>query len=106
VNTQHGFPKVAAMADRRAYRDPRPVGHGLVSVLYWSTTAAEATMTACVLVRLRPGRFTGCATTHFGSYPFRIEVDCAEPSVDDRPTALSMRAHNLAAVAQFGTRLL
>src|SRR5262249_59560427 len=46
------------------------------------------------------GRVYGCATTNFGGYPFRIEVDCAEPSVDDRATALSIRAHNLAAVAQ------
>jgi len=26
VNTQHGFPRVAAMADRRAYRDPVLLG--------------------------------------------------------------------------------
>src|SRR5258706_9500387 len=67
---------------------------------YWSTTAAEATMTAWRAREAEAGRVYGCATTHFGGYPFRIEVDCAEPSVDDRPTALSMRAHNLAAVAQ------
>ena len=46
------------------------------------------------------GRIYGCAATNFGGYPFRIEVACAEPSVDDRATALSIRARNLAAVAQ------
>jgi hypothetical protein len=46
------------------------------------------------------GRIYGCATTNFGGYPFRIEVECAEPSVDDRATALSIRARNLSAVAQ------
>ncbi|HKD30014.1 MAG TPA: DUF2125 domain-containing protein [Xanthobacteraceae bacterium] len=67
---------------------------------YWSTTAAEATMTAWRAHEAEAGRVYGCATTNFGGYPFRIEVDCAEPSVDDRATALSIRAHNLAAVAQ------
>src|SRR5712691_10205643 len=46
------------------------------------------------------GRIYGCATTNFGGYPFRIEVTCTEPSVDDRATALSIRARNLTAVAQ------
>jgi hypothetical protein len=67
---------------------------------YWSTTAAEATMTAWRVREAEAGRIYGCATTNFGGYPFRIEVDCAEPSVDDRATALSIRARNLAAVAQ------
>jgi hypothetical protein len=67
---------------------------------YWSTNVAEATMTAWRAHEAEAGRVYGCATTNFGGYPFRIEVDCAEPSVDDRATALSIRAHNLAAVAQ------
>jgi hypothetical protein len=67
---------------------------------YWSTNAAEATMTAWRAHEAEAGRVYGCATTNFGGYPFRIEVNCAEPSVDDRATALSIRAHNLAAVAQ------
>jgi hypothetical protein len=67
---------------------------------YWSTTAAEATMTAWRAREADGGRIYGCATTNFGGYPFRIEVECAEPSVDDRATALSIRARNLAAVAQ------
>jgi hypothetical protein len=67
---------------------------------YWSSTKAEATMTAWRTREARAGRIYGCATTNFSGYPFRIEVTCADPSVDDRATALSIRARNLAAVAQ------
>jgi len=67
---------------------------------YWSTTTAEATMAAWQAREAQAGRTYGCAATNFGGYPFRIEVTCAEPSVDDRAAALSIRAHNLAAVAQ------
>src|SRR5882672_6854530 len=67
---------------------------------YWSTTAAEATMTAWRAREAEAGRVYGCATTNFGGYPFRLEVTCTDPSVDDRATALSIRARNLAAVAQ------
>src|SRR6202030_3765243 len=67
---------------------------------YWSTTTAEATMTACRSREAEAGRLYGCASTEFGGCPFRIEVACVEPSVDDRSTALSVRARNLAAVAQ------
>jgi hypothetical protein len=67
---------------------------------YWSTVTAEATMTAWRGREAEAGRVYGCATTNFGGYPFRIEVDCSEPSVEDKATALSIRAHNLAAVAQ------
>jgi hypothetical protein len=67
---------------------------------YWSTTAAEATMSAWRAHEADAGRIYGCATTNFGGYPFRIEVECAEPSVDDRATALSIRARDLSAVAQ------
>jgi hypothetical protein len=67
---------------------------------YWSTATAEATMTAWRTREAEAGRIYGCSATNFGGYPFRIEVDCAEPSVDDRATALSVRARNLTAVAQ------
>jgi hypothetical protein len=67
---------------------------------YWSSDAAEATMVAWRAREAEAGRVYNCATTAFGGYPFRIEVNCAEPSVDDRRTALSVHAHNLAAVAQ------
>jgi hypothetical protein len=46
------------------------------------------------------GRIYACSNTRFGGYPFRIEVTCSDPSMEDRATALAMRAHNLAAVAQ------
>jgi hypothetical protein len=67
---------------------------------YWSTNVAEATMTAWRAREAEAGRIYNCATTEFGGYPFRIEVNCAEPSVDDRRTALSAHAHKLTAVAQ------
>ncbi len=67
---------------------------------YWSTSKAEATMTAWRVRESGAGRTYDCATTSFGGYPFRFEVDCSEPSVDIRRTALTLRAHNLAAVAQ------
>ena len=67
---------------------------------YWSATAAQSAITAWRAREADAGRSYDCATTGFGGYPFRIEVDCAEPSVDDRATALSIRAHRLLAVAQ------
>jgi hypothetical protein len=67
---------------------------------YWSTRTAEATMMAWRSHEAEAGRVYGCAATNFGGYPFRIEVDCTGPSVDDSATALSIRAKNLTAVAQ------
>ncbi len=67
---------------------------------YWSSGTTEATMMAWRTREAAAGRTYGCARTDVGGYPFRIEVDCAEPSVDDRRTALSVRAHGLTAVAQ------
>jgi hypothetical protein len=67
---------------------------------YWSTNRAEATMTAWRAREAAAGRVYNCATTQSGGYPFRIEVNCAQPSVDDRDTALSVRATNLSTVAQ------
>src|ERR1700756_4970194 len=51
---------------------------------YWSSSAAGATMTAWRTREAEAGRVYGCASTSFGGYPFRIEVTCTEPSVDDR----------------------
>ncbi len=67
---------------------------------YWSTNTAESTMGAWRAREAEAGRIYNCATTEFGGYPFRIEVNCADPSVDDRRIALSMRAHHLTAVSQ------
>jgi len=67
---------------------------------HWATSTAEATMTAWRAREAEAGRIYNCATTAFGGYPFRIEVNCAAPAVDDRRTALSVRAHHLTAVAQ------
>ena len=67
---------------------------------YWSSSTAEATMTAWRAREAEAGRIYGCANTSFGGYPFRIEVTCTEPAVDDRGTGQSIRARNIAAVAQ------
>lgn len=67
---------------------------------YYASTKAQDTMTAWQAHEAEAGRVYGCAKASFGGYPFRIEVDCVDPSVDDRASALSIRAHQLAAVAQ------
>jgi hypothetical protein len=76
------------------------VGLGWSAFWYWSSSTAEATMNAWRAREAEAGRVYGCASTNFGGYPFRIEVTCTEPSVDDRATAQSIRARNLTAVAQ------
>jgi len=100
VNTQDGSPKSRPWLIFVPTAIVVLLGLAWSAFWYWSTTAAEATMTAWRARETEAGRIYGCATTSFGGYPFRIEVDCAAPSVDDRATALSIRAHNLAAVAQ------
>ncbi len=67
---------------------------------FYASTKAESTMAAWQGHEADAGRTYGCSKASFGGYPFRIEVNCAEPSVDDRASSLSLRAHNLAAVAQ------
>jgi hypothetical protein len=110
VNTHDGFPK--SQSSKLAPPKSRPwlvavpaailvlLGIAWSGFWYWSTDAAETTMTAWRSREAEAGRLYNCATTAFGGYPFRLEVDCAQPSVDDRRTALSVRARNLAAVAQ------
>ena len=67
---------------------------------YYASTKAEATMTAWRAHEAEAGRIYGCADASFGGYPFRIEVACADPSVDDRAGSMSLRARHLTAVAQ------
>jgi hypothetical protein len=67
---------------------------------FYASSRAEDTMTAWRAREANAGRIYGCDNAQFGGYPFRIEVTCADPSVDDRATALSIRAQHLAAVAQ------
>jgi hypothetical protein len=67
---------------------------------YYASTTAQSTLAAWQSREADAGRAYGCTKASFSGYPFRIEVDCADPSVDDRKSALSLRAHNLAAVAQ------
>lgn len=80
---------------------------GLVALgLAWSgfwlyaSRQAEAAMTTWQARESDAGRVYGCADARFGGYPFRIEVACNDPTVDDRATATSLRARHLAGVAQ------
>ena len=41
-----------------------------------------------------------CGEESFGGYPFRIELQCRNPVVEDRGTATTLRAGDLKAVAQ------
>ena len=67
---------------------------------YWSSSKAQAAFAAWQAHEAEVGRVVNCAKTTFGGYPFRIEVACTGPAVEDRRSALSIRAHELAAVAQ------
>ena len=67
---------------------------------YYSSGKAQAAMTAWRSREAEAGRVYGCTDAGFSGYPFRIEVACSDPSMEDRATALTIRAHNLAAVAQ------
>jgi hypothetical protein len=67
---------------------------------YLASSKAQETMTGWRAREANAGRIYGCADTSFGGYPFRIEVACEGPSMDDRAGRLSIRARHLAAVAQ------
>jgi len=69
---------------------------------YLAAQRADATITAWIEQEARAGRLYRCGTRTTGGYPFRIEVRCAEPSVElagaEPPRAL--RAKSLLGVAQ------
>jgi hypothetical protein len=67
---------------------------------FYASNKAEATLATWRAREADAGRVYGCANESFGGYPFRIEIDCAGPSVDDRNMSMAIRARNLAAVAQ------
>jgi hypothetical protein len=67
---------------------------------YYASNKAEATMATWRAREADAGRVYGCAEALIGGYPFRIEVECAGPSVDDRNMSMSIRARSLSAVAQ------
>lgn len=67
---------------------------------YYASSRAQDAMTAWRDREANAGRIYGCGDASFGGYPFRIEVACNDPSLEDRATQLAIRAHNLAAVAQ------
>ena len=51
---------------------------------YWSSSKAQASLTAWRAHEAEVGRHFDCANTAFGGFPFRIEVACTEPTVEDR----------------------
>ena len=89
------------MADR-CCRRPFSVVLGLAWSGFWyiASKKAQDTMNGWRGREADAGRIYGCADATFGGFPFRIEVACEDPGVDDRPGHLSIRARHLAAVAQ------
>ena len=67
---------------------------------YYASGRAERTVDAWRAREAEAGRIYDCSNASFGGYPFRIEYHCTEPSVDDRPGSLAIRARSIAAVAQ------
>jgi hypothetical protein len=67
---------------------------------YYASGRAEQTVEAWRAREAGAGRIYDCGNASFGGYPFRIEYRCTEPTVDDRPASLAIRAHSIAAVAQ------
>ena len=66
---------------------------------YCASTRAQATMAAWLAREVDAGRSYVCADASFRGYPFRIEVNCAAPSVSDRASATALSARNLTAIA-------
>ncbi len=73
---------------------------GWSAVWYFASTKAQDTMTGWRSHEADAGRIYGCGDTSFGGYPFRIEVACDGPSMDDQIGRLSIRARHLSAAAQ------
>lgn len=67
---------------------------------YYASGQAETAVASWRAHEGEAGRTYDCGQASFGGFPFRIEYNCADPAVDDRGAALSLRARNLAAVAQ------
>lgn len=72
-------------------------------VWYWATSAAGSMMTAWHDREARAGRVYNCGSTAFGGFPFRFEVTCTDPSVDDQRAGVSVRASRLRAVSEVFT---
>ena len=67
---------------------------------YWATGTAGSMMTSWRDHEAHAGRIYNCATTTFGGFPFRFEVACGGPTVDDERAGLSVKANRLRAVSE------
>jgi hypothetical protein len=68
---------------------------------FYASATAHTTIDAWRAHEASIGRFYNCGAQNIGGYPFRIEVDCANPNVELRsdrpPLALTMKDLNVAA---------
>ena len=67
---------------------------------YVSAGKAQASLDEWRAREASAGRVYRCDQESFGGFPFRIEMDCRNPLVEDRATQLTLRAGDLKAVAQ------
>jgi hypothetical protein len=67
---------------------------------YFSAGKAQASLDEWRSREANAGRVYRCDEESFGGYPFRIELECRNPLVEDRGTARTLRAGDLKAVAQ------
>jgi hypothetical protein len=67
---------------------------------YFSAGKAQASLDEWRTREANAGRVYRCGEESFGGYPFRIEMHCRNPQVEDRGTGLALRSNDLMAVAQ------
>jgi hypothetical protein len=67
---------------------------------YFSAGKAQASLDEWRIREANAGRVYRCGEESFGGYPFRIEMHCRNPQVEDRGTGLALRSNDLMAVAQ------
>ncbi len=67
---------------------------------YFSAGKAQASLDEWRIREANAGRVYRCGEESFGGYPFRIEMHCRDPQVEDRGTQLTLRSNDLMAVAQ------
>jgi hypothetical protein len=67
---------------------------------YFSAGKAQASLDEWRIREANAGRVYRCGEESFGGYPFRIEMHCRDPQVEDRGTGLTLRSNDLMAVAQ------
>jgi hypothetical protein len=67
---------------------------------YISAGKAQASLDEWRSREANAGRVYRCEEESFGGFPFRIEMDCRNPMMEDGATQLTLRAGDLKAVAQ------